>query len=171
MSRIRLVPMIFIVLVSLGILFAGWQAYKRFNLVNPLKSELQAVTGVKTVDVNVGNPSVIKVKLGPVDDLETTYISIVNTVSGALGNSPSLKIVDNRDKALVDTYENLFPYLYQGINNGTYVEMISQFEQRASKAGVQAKVTMDAHSVYVQMTHGDHYLYDVLPLHQGGAAS
>lgn len=171
MSRIRLVPMIFIVLISLGILFAGWQAYKRFNLVNPLKSELQAVTGVKTVDVNVGNPSVIKIKLGPVDDLQTTYDSIENTVSGALGSSGSLRIVDNRDKTLQNVYEDLSPYLYQGIANGSYVEMIAQVEQKAQKAGIDAKITMDKTSVYVQMTHGDHYLYDVLPLHQGGASS
>ncbi|MCL6453789.1 MAG: hypothetical protein K6T78_09300 [Alicyclobacillus sp.] len=173
MSRIRLIPMIFIALVCLGILISGWQAYKRFNMVQPLKAQLEAVAGVKNVVVDVGNPSTIQVKLGPVKDLQTTYDSILTKVDGQLGGTGAITLVDNRDSTLTAAWESLSPILYEGLRKGNYTEMISAFDTKAAKEGIRAAVTMDTRNVYVQLSKGSHYLYTVEPysLNQGGAAS
>lgn len=173
MSRIRLIPMILIVLLCLGILFGGWQAYKRFNMVEPLKTQLATVPGVKNVEVNVGNPSSIKVKLGAVDDLQTTYKAIETKVSGSLGSSQSVQIVDNRNQTLGKAWEDLSPIVYEYGKKGNYTEMIAAVEKSAAAKGIQATVTMDTHNVYIQLAQGSHDLYDVWPytLNQGGATS
>lgn len=176
MSRIRLVPMLLILVISLAVFFAGWQVYKRYNLVDPVKTDLQTVSGVQSVDVVVGNPTVVRVKLGPVDDLQMTYDSIEQAVTGSANAGSSIVIVDNKDKALQQAYEDLGPIIYQGIHTGNYQSMISSFEKAASAKGIQAKITMDIHNIYVQLKQGNHYLYDVsqyntLQQGQGGAAS
>lgn len=176
MSRIRLVPMLLILLISLAVFFAGWQVYKRYNLVDPLKTNLQSVTGVQTVDVIVGSPTVIRVKLAKVDDLQTTYKTIAKDVAGSANSGSSIVIVDNEDKTLQQTYENLYPIIGQGLHTGSYQSMIDSFNQAASAQGVQAKLTMDSNNIYVQLSQGKNYLYDVskynnLQQGQGGAAS
>lgn len=173
MSRIRLVPMILILLISLAVLFTGWQAYRHFNLVNPLETQLSSVTGVKNVDVAVGNPTVVHVKLGQVADLQSTYRSISQTLSGSVKSSGDIIIEDNRNQALSDAWEQLNPMVYEGAAHGNFTEMISNVKKSAKQDGIDAKITMDAHHLYVQFEQGSHYLYEVLPYSQsqGGAAS
>jgi hypothetical protein len=176
LSRIRLGPMLLILIVSLAIFFAGWQVYKRYNLVDPLKANLSTVSGVQNVDVVVGNPTVIHVKLGEVGDLQTTYKAVSDTVTSSANTGSTIVIEDNKDKALQQTYESLWPIIGEGVHKGNYQEMISSFEKAAAAKGVQAKVTMDIRNIYVQLEQGNHYLYDVsqyntLQQGQGGAAS
>jgi hypothetical protein len=173
MSRIRLVPVIFILVISLAILFAGWQAYRRFNLVNPLKSELQQVTGVKSVQIETGNPSVIDIQLNPVKDLQTTYIEISHVVAGTLGGQVDVNLLDNKDDELTSAMEDDQLILNDGLAKGNYIEMVASAEQKAAKQNIDARITMDEHNIYVQLTKGNHYLYKVekYTMHQGGASS
>lgn len=174
MSRIRLVPVIFILVISLAILFAGWQAYQRFNLVNPLKSDLSHVSGVQNVQIDTGSPNLIRVQLGSVKDLQTTYSEISKTVSGALGGKQQVVIMDHRDDTLSNAFEvNLQPVLMEGLAKGNYTEMIASAEQTAAKQNIDARITMDEHNIYVQLSKDNHFLYSVMPytLHQGGASS
>ncbi|MCL6515515.1 hypothetical protein [Alicyclobacillus sp.] len=173
MLRIRLVPVIFIVIISLAILFGGWRAYQHLNVVGPLQENLQKVAGVEAVEVEAGNPTVIRVQLGPVDDLQTAYDHLVETVSGTFAGTDRLLIEDRRDAQLVSAYEAITPILMEGLASGRYREMISGVADEAKHLGVGARVTMDEHNVYIQLQHGDRYLYKVLPytLRQGGGTS
>ncbi|SFV01164.1 hypothetical protein [Alicyclobacillus macrosporangiidus] len=173
MLRIRLVPVIFIVILSLAILFGAWRVYQHLNVVGPLQENLQKVEGVQSVEVEAGNPTVIHVQLGPVPDLQTAYTDLVHTVSGTISGPESLLIEDRRSPQLVSAYESLTPTLMEGVASGRYREMIANVADEAKRLGVQAKVTMDEHNIYIQLSSGDHYLYKVLPytLHQGGGSS
>ena len=175
MSRVRLVPVIFIIIITLSVLFGAFVAYRHFKLVGPLQSQLDSIAGVKAAQIDTGNPSQVVIKLGPVDklqnqDLQTTYDAIQNKISGIFGSANNLKIQDNRDAALQTTYENLQPILAEGIRQGDYIQMIPDYEKAASQDGVHARVTMDLHNIYVQLWKGNHYLYDVVQynLAQGG---
>lgn len=173
MSRIRLVPVIFILVITLAILFAGWQAYQRFNLVNPIKSDLRQVTGVQSVQVDTGNPGTIRIQLGAVKDLQKTYKDISHVVSGSLGGSENVVILDHHNDALASALEDFQPILQQGLAKGNYTEMIASVEQKAAKQNINARITMDEHNVYVQLAEDNHYLYIVMinTVHQGGATS
>lgn len=173
MSRIRLVPVIFILVISLAILFAGWQAYQRFNLVNPLKSDLQKIQGVQSVQVDSGSSNTIAIHLAGVQDLQTTYTDISKTVAGSMGSSENVTLLDNKGEELTRIWEELNLGVFQGIAQGNYTEMVSSVEQSAKKQNIDARITMDQHHVYVQMAKGSHDLYEVIDitLHQGGASS
>ncbi|WAH35152.1 hypothetical protein [Alicyclobacillus dauci] len=179
MSRVRLVPIVLIAILALAMLFGGWQAYQHFNLLNPLKKNLQSVQGVQTVNIATGSPDEVTIHLGPFNklengDLQQTYHAIANEVSTRLGSGVKLNLSDDHGAQLTQVYEgDYYPILAQGKDKGNYTDMISQVSSLAKKQGIQARITMDEQYIYVQLAKGSHYLYDVIPYstHQGGAAS
>lgn len=176
MTRIRLVPIVLIAVLVLAVLFGSWQAYQHFNLLGPLKRNIQQVEGVKTVSISTGSPDEVVVQLGPFNklkngDLQQTYHAIAKQISAKLGSSVNLDIADHHDAQLEQVLEGFRPMLMEGIAKSNYTEMIAQLSQQAKKQGIQASFTMDEKYIYIQLAKGSHYLYDVMPLHQGGAAS
>lgn len=178
MSRVRLVPIFLVAIVVLCVLFGGWQAYQHFNLLNPLKKNLQQVSGVQTVAILTGSPDVVQVHLGPFSklengDLQQTYQDIASQIETRLGSGVSVQLTDHHDALLTDTFESFQPYLRQGLAKQNYLQMISQLSQMAQRKHVNARITMDGQNVYIQLAKGSHYLYQVIPYgtHQGGAAS
>jgi hypothetical protein len=173
MPRIRLVPLIVTAIVTLAVLFGGYQAYQRFNMIDPLEAQLKTVDGVENVQVQAGNPIVVRIELGPVKDLQTTYHEVSHTVTQVVGSEGDVVLVDHANATLNEAYETLQPYLLEGVAKGNYTEMMSAVQGKAQKMGINARITMDEHNIYVQLSQGDHYLYHVLPyaLHQGGSAS
>ncbi|GEO27101.1 hypothetical protein AAC03nite_28860 [Alicyclobacillus acidoterrestris] len=180
MSRVRLVPIVLIAIVALAVLFGGWQAYQHFNLLGPLKKNLQQVKGVQTVDILTGSPDVVQIQLGPFSklkngDLQQTYDDITNQVSSRLGSGVKLRLSDDRNGTLSQALESYTPVLLEGIQKGNYREMIAQVTQMAKQQHIQCRITMDAQlNTYIQLEKGSHYLYTVMPyppMHQGGASS
>ncbi len=165
MTRIRLVPVIVIALISFVVLSGGWWAYRQYNVVNPLKDSLGHISGVQNVQVDTGNPYVITIKLGRVSDLQSTYQTILKAVSSVLGDplSVTVNIQDNRNQVLNNAYEALQPILAEGIAQGSYTEMISKAQQTAQQLHVDARITMDDQNIYLQLEQGSHYLYYVRP--------
>lgn len=179
LSRVRLVPIFLVAMVVLAVLFGGWQAYQHFNLLNPLKRNLQQVSGVQTVSILTGSPDVVQVQLGPFNkldkgDLQRTYHDISNQVESRLGTGVTLRLADKHGGSLVQTFEVSFePVLIEGKAKQNYTEMISNVKALAKTDGIRARITMDSQSIYVQLEKGSDYLYRVMPYttNQGGAAS
>ena len=176
----RLIPIVFIVLITLGVLFGGYQAYRHLNFINPLQSKIEQNQAVSSVQIVSGSPNVIRVTLKPVadlndHDLQTTYHNLVNTVRSTVGGSVDLTIVDHRGAALYSDYEDMQPTIQQGLRMGTYTEMIAAVKKMAAKDKIQARFTMDQQNLYVQLWSSKYYLYDVVPYQnqssQGGGAS
>lgn len=179
MSRVRLIPIVIIVLITLAILVAGYQTYRHLNFINPLQTKIEQNSAVKSVQIASGTPAVIHISLKSVQkldkhDLQTTYHNLTTLIQDTTDSNVKLDIVDNRDTALSQDYEQMQPILYQGIRNGTYLQMISQIKQQSTKLNIQSQITMDAHNVYVELWDSPtHYLYDVISyqVSQGGAAT
>jgi hypothetical protein len=177
LTRIRLVPIIFIVVVTLAALIGGWQAYQHFDLLNPLQSRLTQIQGVQSAHVDTGSNSVT-IQLTPVaklqnQDLQTTYNEILAVTENTLGANASIKLLDHRGWPLISAYESYYPSLTEGLSKGNYVEMVSNIEQKATADHLEARITMDRHNIYIQFSKGNNYLYDVISysLHQGGGAA
>lgn len=179
LSRVRLVPIFIVAIFVLSVLFGGWQAYQHFNLLNPLKRNLQQVAGVQTVNISTGSPDVVQVQLGPFDklkngDLQQTYHDISKQIENRLGADVSLRISDSHEGTLTQTFESSFEfYIQEGIAKQTYTQMVSQVHALAKKEGINARMTMDSQDIYVQLAKGKSYLYRVIPYgnRQGGASA
>lgn len=178
MSRVRLIPIVFIVLITLAVLFGGFQAYRHLNFINPLQSQIEKNSAVQSVQIVSGTPGVVRVVLKPVSqlnnqDLQTTYHNLTNAVRSAVGGSIALNIEDHRNAALYDDYESMQPTILEGLRDGTYKEMIASVDKLAAGDHIQARITMDQQDLFVQLWTNSHYLYDVIPYqaNQGGGAS
>lgn len=173
MQRVRPVPLVVIAIISLALLIGGYQAYQRFYVIDPVADQLRAIPGVESVQVSPGHPATVRVQLGAVHDLQTTYDDVTKVVQDTLGDGANVVLVDNADGALQNAYESLLPYILQGVAEGHYADMIDTVRQRAQKMGMDAQITMDEHNLYIELRSGDHELYHVLPyaLRQGGGAS
>ncbi|GMA48733.1 hypothetical protein GCM10025857_00900 [Alicyclobacillus contaminans] len=177
MTRIRLIPVVVIALVSLLVLFGGWWAYRKYNVINPLTESLQHVTGVESVQVNPSSPSSISIQLGPVTDLQTTYQTISRAVEQVFGSGSSVAMTleDHRDAALTNIYEtDMAPILAEAIQKGEYTQMVAMIQQKAKQLHVTAKVSMDDQNIYLQLQQGSYYLYHVRrysALQQGGGVA
>ncbi len=179
MSRVRLIPIVLIVLITLGILVAGYQTYRHLNFINPLQTRLQQNPAVTTVQIVGGNPAVIRIGLKSVsklnnEDLQTTYHRLMALVESTTNAPVQLQFIDQSDKTLTSDYEQMAPILYQGLRKGNYTQMIAEFKQQAAKDGIQSSVTMDQQNVYVELwDSSNHYLYDVITyqVSQGGGAA
>lgn len=179
MSRVRLIPIVLIVLITLGVLVAGYQTYRHLNFINPLQSRLQQNKAVTSVQVVGGSPSVIRIGLKSVshldnEDLQTTYHRLMTLIQSTTNSNVRLEFADQRNKTLSSDYEQMQPILYQGLRNGTYTQMISQIKLQAAKDGIQSSITMDQQNVYVELwDSSNHYLYDVITyqVSQGGGAA
>lgn len=176
MSRVRLVPIIFVAIISLAVLFGGFQAYRHFNMLRPLEIHLQKISGVTSVNIETGQNGVVVVKLGPIDtlkndDLQSTYQAINQQIEDTLGSDANIHLLDNENSTLEMAFENLNPTLMEGLVKADYKQMIISYEQQAKTLGIHARVTMDDHNIYIQMSQGKYYLYKIQPLHQGGVSS
>lgn len=173
MSRLRLVPILIILVITLAVLFGGWQAYRHYNLIAPLQTTLEKIQGVQSANVASGNSNTVVVKLGKVQDLQSTYDRISSAITAASGSAVNIEIEDNRTPALIAEYEQLQPILFQGLAQGTYTTMIRDVEAAAQKAGFATRVTMDDQHVFVQLEKNGHYLYNVqsYTLRQGAGSA
>ncbi|MCY0888206.1 MAG: hypothetical protein OWQ59_07070 [Alicyclobacillaceae bacterium] len=178
MSRVRLVPVLVIALISLAVLFGFWQAYQHYKLFGPLESELRDIPGVSHIALNTASGNSVVVQLGPFHtlengDLQTTYESIESKVRSTLGTTESIVLEDKSNAFLSNEYVNLEPMIFEGIRDGQYTQMIQSVEKSANSQGVAARITMDAHHFFIQLQYGSHYFYKVLSyqLNGGGASS
>ena len=180
MSRIRIVPVLVAMSLTVSLLFGGWELYRNFGLVRPLEQQLMADKAVTQVESVVnGSERAIKIHLKPVDDLQATYDGLEEVVTEQIGSNVKIDLVDQREESLKQAFRSVQPVLYSGIAKGDFTDMITQTEQELQKQGYQAKVSMNDHNIFVQIEKDGKYLYQVLPygtatafsqLMEGGAA-
>lgn len=163
MSRVRLVPIALIVIVSLGILFGIWRLYLQFSLINPLVSGINAVPGVLNATVVSENPPKIRVLLRPNYDLQTAYQAIQSRIDDSGNSSITFVVAGSSDAVLMPVLESMQPSIQQGEARGEFINMVADAEQQAHHLGATARITMDDHNIYIQIAKGHHDLYLVSP--------
>lgn len=163
-SRIRILPTISALVLTFAILFGGFQVYKNYELVRPLEAQLRQIAAVESVHVQTtGQSPAVYLKLGSVPDLQTTYSTIASDVTATLGTPVAIYLQDHSTPYLRNLYEAMQPTLRQDIAQSDYTGMILDLDSMAKKASVACRITMNAQDIFVQLTKGHAYLYDIVP--------
>lgn len=152
-------------LVGLGALWGGQWAFKRFNYERPLDRALGENKEIASFSLNnAGADPEVQVKLKQVNSLEASYQNIQQSVDQAVnGNNVKITVTDNRDKVLEGLDNDARLAAYEALNRGNYLEMSSYIQHKAAGAGAKAQMALDQDSLYIQIDHGDKYLYDIIP--------
>ena len=160
------IPIILLVLVASLVVFWGarW-LFNRFSIEQPLADFLKSQDYIETFEINRdGSLMQISVLLAPVENLEDTYVELDRGVRNILGGRLyELILRDKRDAQL----ENAFYYsqfaVYEAVMRGNYREMIDYVNEQAAERSATVSVFIDQDRIYLQMSHDNSYLYEVIP--------
>ena len=160
------IPIVILALVVGLASFLGVQwIYNRYNYERPLTQLLGANKQVVTYQINDNGPQLeVQVKLGKVDNLQTEYSELYQSLQGIVGKK-DFKIVlqDQRDETLNDIYYRTRLASFEALDRGNFLEMEAYISKLAASEGAQAWVWIDQDRLYIQLNHGNNYLYEIIP--------
>ncbi len=161
---------IHVVALALALALAAfWGAhwiYNSLNFTEPLKKELDAnalVTEYRIEDSGAGWHQV-SVAIKKTDNLMSAYRLIDDAVKEVMGSKQYvIKLEDRRDEQLVNLYYQGQFAVQEALVQGNFRAMANELSKLAAHAGVESKVFIDGSNIYWQMSHGQYYLYEVIP--------
>ncbi len=165
MPRIRVVPAMIALILTFAVLFGGLQVYRHYELTQPLQQQLRAIPSITSVSVDLSAATpIVSVHLGPNADLENTFTRMETVISNALGTQVTIRLNDRRSTVLRNDYSTIFrPIIFTGIAQGNFVSMFAAFKKAANVNELHGKITMNSRDLFIELTQGQSYLYDVVP--------
>ncbi len=152
--------------VTVAVLVAGQLLWQKYAVARPLDTGLRDIPGVTAAswEENKNGDLTINVALGSVDNLAKTYGQIGATAKNILGRTPArISLTDSRTPELEALYYGIHLYIQEAIFTGNFSAMAERIDARASAAGADDRVYVDAANVYVQLTRQGAALYAVVP--------
>ncbi len=152
--------------VTVAVLVAGQLLWQKYAVARPLGTGLQGIPGVTAANwaENKNGDITINVTLGSVDNLAKTYGEIGETAKTILGKRPAaINLTDSRTPELETLYHAVHFHLQEAVATGNFSAMADRVDAKARDAGAQARVYVDARSVYLQLHKADAALYAVVP--------
>lgn len=163
---------VFVVALALTVamLVAGQLMWQKFAVARPLDRGLKEIAGVESAvwEENKNGDVTIKVALADVSNLAKTYGDIDSAAKRVLGKRPARVVLsDHRSPELEELYYTCHYNIQEAIATGGFTAMADRVQTAAKAAGAEAKVYVDARSVYLQLRKGEAELYAVVPRQQG----
>lgn len=163
-KNIRWPVVVMVLVATVAGLGVGQVLYRLQTVDRPLKAFLVGVPEVKSFNVQRdAEGTTIEVKLGPVSDLRTTYSTIVKGLEKVSKSPTKVVVTDNRDSALDQAYYRMHFSIQESLQRGTFTAAEDAVSREAAAAQLKtARLYVDNDRVYLQLSDGDHYLYEVL---------
>ncbi|NLW07257.1 MAG: hypothetical protein GX039_04665 [Clostridia bacterium] len=162
----RLHFIIFAFVVSLTLLLGGNWLLRHLSQEKPLTDALLENKTVEAVAIDsTGAILEIRVKLRPVDNLQRAYQEIETSIRKVY-DQPGVKLViqDQRSPALEKLWLTSQYAIYEAAVQGNFTKMATAVDQLARQAGLDNyAVNIDANNIYLQLSEGENYLYQVVP--------
>ncbi len=152
--------------VTVAVLAGGQLMWQKYAVARPLDAGLRAIAGVTAASWEEGKSGdlTINVTLGSVDNLAKTYGEISDTAKDILGRRPArIVLADSRSPELDNLAYTLNLPVQEGIYTGSFTAMADRVGAAARAAGADAKISVDAANVYIQLTRQGAALYEVVP--------
>lgn len=160
------VPVVILALaLGLASFWGSQWLYNRYNYERPLDRVLGENKDIVSYKIDDQGPVIkLEVKLGKVENLQESYGSIKQSVEGVVGRRDfKIALKDDRDAVLDGIYYHTRLAAFEAMERGNYLEMEEYISSRAAREGSQARVLLDRDHLYIQINHGSHYLYDIIP--------
>lgn len=132
-----------------------------------LEHEFASIAGVEAAEVvQRGGHTYVLLTVANVDDFPRLYQQAEQLRSDLLpGDASRIIVRDGRTDHLIDSWRLLHFAVYEGAATGRFTAMAEAVQQLASRLPVdQVQLTMDGRYIYVRLTAGDAYMYELVPL-------
>lgn len=171
--RLPLVAAVFVGVVLIGL--GARSIYYQKRVIDPLAAAAAEVPGVLAIDVvtTASGGKEVVARLGPDVPLESTYVLIEELSQTALGSAYGrLRIEDRRTPRLVEAYHRIHFALQEAVMTGRFAAMSQEVEARLSEfPDVAHWVYVGDRHLFVRLTAGENYLYEVIARPQALASS
>ncbi|SET51059.1 hypothetical protein [Paenibacillus sp. NFR01] len=166
--KLRLMPVLLTVLLSAGLLFGGFYAYRQFAVQEPLEKVVSSYEGVKDSHISINrNEVTLKLDLAPGTKLRE-LVQYVQSEGGSALSGRSLKLdLEQHTSPLLDEYWNdaLFS-VAEAMESGKYTLIPAKLEGLTLDAKykeVTATTEIDETNVYVSLSDGKESKFIILP--------
>lgn len=160
----RVGVVILVALATLGILVSIQFGWKKFFIQNPVISKLDAVSGVKSVQVSSDDtqPEIV-INLKAVPNIKQTCRAVLD----AAGDE-KVQLIDKRTPALSNLLEKSRFVIEEAIAQGDFTTMEKSIADSAKRDKLDSYgVYIDSDYIYLQYQQGSNYLYGVFPRQPG----
>ncbi|OXL84617.1 hypothetical protein BCV73_17010 [Paenibacillus sp. SSG-1] len=167
--KLRPLPIIITVVVSVAVLFGGWFFYRQTTLQGPLQKIVSNYQGVNNAHFNITRDQVdLKLDLKPnvnladlADKISTEGKSVVGT------RTLKFDFVDHSSDKLNQYWDKAMFSVAEAMENKRYTEIPVKLQYLAKGTGIQTKAEMDTKNVYITLTDGSSSKFLVLPRDPG----
>jgi hypothetical protein len=155
---------------TLAVLFAVHAIWQRAGVERPLSKTLALNVAVNRVVVtNSGRKMAVIIELLPVESLATTARDLSALAYELQPGISSLELVGKPSEELMEVYHQIHFALYEGAATREFSEMNKRVSDNASlQAMARYRLEVDEKAIYLQIHHGQDYLYKIIPLGGGG---
>lgn len=155
--------------LTIALLLVGQYAWHKTQIEKPLTLELNQITAVKNWSIQYdADQTRVKVALNKKADLQETYLALTGVLDKTIGEGKyELNIQNTSSRKLTDFYQNIQPVLYEGLSTGRFTWLVTEVDQQAKNAGLETKVQLDNHYLYLQVEGQDQSMYKLLPRNNG----
>jgi hypothetical protein len=164
--RLRLLPLLSTVIVTLSVLFSGWFTYEYFGIHQPIEDEVEQVAGVKLVDFKMTNEELhLTVRVSPEASLREVKAALEAQLGEVLEGRLVVLQVEDQTTAALDRFwsESLF-HVAESMSLKRYSEIPNHLKSVENQLeNGRVVVEMDEKNVYVQLYAGSAYKYVILP--------
>lgn len=163
-GEIRIFVVIVSLVLSLAVLWTGFNLYTKYILKAPAIKELERRQEIETVKINGKKPYKVVVKLGEVDNLMEVYNGICSVLDDRLGEQNYALIVEDKSNpGLKEVYYLLQPAIYEAIEKNAYTWLINYLNKELACKGLSYKLFVDDDNLYLQIRQEEGgYLYAVI---------
>ncbi|RKD25757.1 hypothetical protein BEP19_02100 [Ammoniphilus oxalaticus] len=162
--KIRAMPMMLSLALTLGILFGGWNTYQHFYVQQPIRAFIAEKQQVELSNIHFYHDQV-KAELNFTDPntFAADYKDIKDFISDQTGKKVVLQlpVVDEQMK---DLWEEEYFSIAEAMKKQEYSEIPKIMEKIKMERHIEKTVSrMDEENVYVFLQKGSNHLYAVLP--------
>lgn len=170
--KIRLVPVILSLIITLLVLFGGWWVYESVHIKQPIGALLDKAAHVTDYSIEVRpNHITVEVQVDAAFTLKGHYIDLLEQIKEATRHqNVTLTLKDEPDEVLLARWNELYFTLAEGIHTRNYRTMLDRLEEVAQEETVRLQVAMDREHLYVflQESESGASLFQALPLEGSG---
>jgi hypothetical protein len=151
-------------LIILGVLVGGQKLYNTNLIEKPVSKELSALKYVESVEItNADHLYQIQVHVRQAGDLKSEYNEINKVVADNIkGRQYEIKIIDKRDEFLQKELQKLELSVFEAIAQNNYLALEQRFDDTANRDHFKYQLQIDEKKLYVQISQGNNYLYEII---------
>lgn len=164
--KVRAMPILLSLVMTLGILFGGWYTYQQYYVQEPIEQFIVAKPQVVLNDIQIQNEKVVvDLDFKDPDTFAKDYKEIFEYISDKTQGKKVIIQLPKQGDEMKRLWEEQYFGIAEAMEKQEYSRIPSLMEEMRKEIKLEKVLTrMDEENIYVYLKKGVNHLYAVLPL-------